>query len=110
MWNSITANDLTRGFLKENLQSSYLDREKLDQTEVSADCSSANNVKHGEMEDTFMNFAFAIAAHDSAFPEVTMTTRNMSTQLRLQEDHIQALQVEICNLKVAAATRTTKGK
>ena len=67
-------------------------------------------VKLGEMEDTFMNFVLATAAHDAAFTKLTMTTGNQSKQLRLQEYHIWALQVELCNLKVATATQTTEGK
>ena len=36
---------------------------------------SANNVKHGEMEDSFMNFTPAMAACDAAFIEMNGTKR-----------------------------------
>ena len=67
-------------------------------------------VKRGEMEDTFVNFVLATAAHDAEFTKLTTTTRNQSKKLRLQEDHIRKLQVELCNLKLAAATQTTEVK
>ena len=40
---------------------------------------SANNVKHGEMEDAFMNFASATSARDAAFTKMTTTNDNLST-------------------------------
>ena len=52
-------------------------------------------VKRGEMEDTFVNFVLATAAHDAEFTKLTTTTRNQSKKLRLQEDHIRKLQVEL---------------
>ena len=52
-------------------------------------------VKRGEMEDTFMNFVLATAAHDAAFTKLTTTTGNQSKKLRLQEYHIRKLQVEL---------------
>ena len=64
-------------------------------------------MKHCEIEDYFMNFALATTAWDAAFIELTTTDGNLSTQLRQQEDHIQAFQAELCNLKVAAATLST---
>ena len=67
-------------------------------------------MKHGEMEDTFMHFALENESHDAEFTKLTTTTGNQSKQLRLQEYHIWALQVELCNLKVATATQTTEGK
>ena len=110
MWKSITANERTWVCFRGNLQYSYLDKEKLEKTAVAAGCSSANNVKHGEIEDAFMNFASATAENDAAFTELTKTTGNMSTQLRLQEDHIWAIHVELCNLKLASETQTTERK
>ena len=57
--------------------------------------SSANNVKHGEMEDTFMNFALENESHDAAFTKLTKTNGNLSTQLMHQEDQIRELQAEL---------------
>ena len=68
------------------------------------------NVKHGEIEDAFMNFASATASRGTAFTNITMTNGNLSTQLRQQEDKIWALQAELCNLKVAAEMKNVEGK
>ena len=68
---------------------------------------SANNVKHGETEDDFMDFASTTASLDAVFTKLTTKNRNMSTQLRQQEDQIWALSVELCNLKVAEAEKKT---
>ena len=62
------------------------------------------------MEDTFMNFASVTAARDAAFTKLTTTHGNLSTQFIHQEDQIQSLQAEFCNLKVAAITLTTHVK
>ena len=67
-------------------------------------------MKHGGMEDAFMNFVLATAAHDAAFTEQPMTNVNLSMKLRHQRDQIRALQSGICNLKLVSATRTTKVK
>ena len=67
---------------KANLQEAYLEREEPEQTSGAAGYGRANNVKHDEMEDIFMNFALATAACDAAFTKLTTTNRNMSTQLR----------------------------
>ena len=87
-----------------HFQEAYLDREELEQTTSVAGYGSANNVKHGEMEDSFMNFVSATAARDAAFIKLTMRNGNLSTQWRQQEDQIRYLQSELCNLKIAAAT------
>ena len=65
---------------------------------------SANNIKHDEMEDTFVNFVLAMASRYAEFTELTTEKLNMSTQLRYQEDQIQLLQADLCNLKVASET------
>ena len=110
MWNSIAEDKLTWVHFKARFRESYPDREELEQTEGAADYSSVNNVKHGEMEDAFMHFASETAVRDAAFTELTTTNGNLSTQLRHQKDQIRALQAELCNLKVAAETRTTNVK
>ena len=51
---------------------------------------STKNVKHGEMEKKFMNFASAMAARDAVFTELTTMNGNL-TQLRHKEDQIQSL-------------------
>ena len=71
---------------------------------------SANNVKHGEMEDSFINFASATTARNAVFTDITMTNGNLSTPLRQQEDQIRALQAKLCKLKVAVATQNVEGK
>ena len=95
---------------KAHLQEAYLDREELEQTSVAACYGSANNIKNGEMEDAFTNFASEIAARDADFTELTTTNVNLPTQLRHQKYHIRAPQAELCNLKVVAATQTTNVK
>ena len=57
-----------------------------------------------------MNFTSAMAARDVAFTKLTTTTRNLSIQLRHQEDHIQALQAELCNLEVVESMQTNAVK
>ena len=57
-----------------------------------------------------MIFTLATASQDAAFTELTKKNWNLSTQLRKQEDKIWELQAELCNLKVAATTQTTKMK
>ena len=59
-------------------------------------------MKHGKMEDVFMDFSSATAARDEAFTVMTTKNGNMSTQLSQKEDHIWSLQAELCALKVAA--------
>ena len=104
MWKSIATNESTWVRFKAHLQEAYLDREEIEQTTGAVGYDSAKNVKHSEIADAFMNFAPATAAHDAAFTELTTTNRNMSRKSRQQEDQIRALQVELCNLKIAAET------
>ena len=59
MWNSIVAGNRTWVRFKSRFQGSYLDREELKQTAGVAGYKSANNVKHGDMEDTFMHLESA---------------------------------------------------
>ena len=56
---------------------------------------SANNVKHGEMEDAFMNFVLVTAAQDSEFTKLATTNGNLYTQLRQHEDQIRVLQADL---------------
>ena len=62
------------------------------------------------MEDNFMNFASAMAAHDAEFTGLTTTNVNMYTQLRQKEDNIRSLKSELYNLKVAEETQTNEVK
>ena len=57
MWEIILANKRTQVRFKNKFQEAYLGREELEQTEGAAGYGSANNVKHGEMDNAFMNFA-----------------------------------------------------
>ena len=75
---------------KSHFQESYLDREEIEKTDGAAGYGSSNNVKHGDMEDTFMKFASDTAARDAAFTELKTTNGKLSTKLRQQEDQIQA--------------------
>ena len=109
MWNSIAADNRTWVQFKSHFQESYIDREYLRQTAGVVGYGSANNVKHSEMEDSFMNFASATATRYSEFTKLKTTSGNFSTQLRQQEDQIRALQAKLCQLKVAAATRNVEG-
>ena len=59
------------------------------------------------MEDAFMNFLSAMEARDAVFTKLTTTTRNLTAQLRQQEDQIWALQAGMYNLKVTAAAQKT---
>ena len=43
-------------------------------------------MKHGEMEDAFMNFASATAECDEEFTKLNQINENISMQLRQQED------------------------
>ena len=52
-----------------------------------------------------MNFVLATAVSYVAFTKLVTTNGNLSVKLRQQEDHIRVLRSELCNLKVAAATR-----
>ena len=49
-----------------------------------------------------------MVARDASFTELTVANLNFKTQLRKQEDQIQELKAEMCNLKVAAAKQTTE--
>ena len=71
---------------------------------------SANNIKHREMEDSFINFTSATSARYTAFTELASTNGNLSTKLWQQKDQIQALQAKLCNLKVAAETQSIDRK
>ena len=62
------------------------------------------------MEDSFKNFTSVIEAQDADFTKLAIINRNLSTQARHQQDHFWYLQAQLCNLKVAAATRTTDVK
>ena len=90
MWKIISANDRTRVRLKEIFQESNLDREDIKQTERDEGYGygRANNVKQGEMEDAFMNFALATEAQDSDFTKMTTTNGSLYTKLRHNKDHI----------------------
>ena len=65
-----------------------MDRKELGKTAGAAGYGSSNNVKCGEMEDTFINFASATSAWDANFTDLTTTNGNLYTQMRQQEDHI----------------------
>ena len=67
---------------KTHFQEAYLDREELEKTAGAAGCGSANNIKHREMEDAFMNFALLTAARDAEFTELMTTNANLTTKLR----------------------------
>ena len=104
MWKSTEADNRKRVPFKSHFQDAYLDREDTKQTAGSAGYGSAKNVKHGEIEDDFMNLALATSARDSEFTKLKKQNGNFSTQLRQQEDQIQTFQSILCNKKVAAAT------
>ena len=57
----------------------YLDREELEQTAGEAGYESTNNVKHGKIEDDFVNVVPTTAARDTNFAELTKTNGNLST-------------------------------
>ena len=59
-----------------------MDREEIEQIAGAAGYGRSNNIKHGEMEDSFMNFTSVTAAWDAAFTKMTTTNVNLSTQLR----------------------------
>ena len=110
MWKIISYNDHTWVRLKEHQQKVYLDREELDQTEGASRYVRDNNMKHVEMEDSFMNFTSVTVAHDTAFTELTMKNGNLSNQLRQKQDQIWELQTELCNIRVELSTQTTEVK
>ena len=110
MWKSITADDCTWVRLKANLQEAYLEKEDLKQTEGATGYGITNNVKYGEMEDAFMSFALATVVRNADPTNMMTTNGKFPNQSRHQEDRIRALQAELCNLKLAAATRTSKLK
>ena len=110
MWKSIAEDNCTWVRLRSHFQRAYLDREEIDHTAGTAGYGSANNFKNGDMEDALTNLVTDTAAMDAAFTEITMTNGNLSTELRQQEDQIRALQVELCNRKVASATKNVEGK
>ena len=87
-----------------------MDREELEQRADAAGYGSAKNVKHVEMEDFLINFLYATAVEGADFINLTTTNGNLFTPFRQQEDHIQALQAKLFNLKVAAATRPVNMK
>ena len=62
------------------------------------------------MEDALMNLVSATAAQDVALTKLTTEKGNLYTQLRQKEYRILELQSELCNIKVAAATKTTNMK
>ena len=82
MWNIITADDLTWVRFKANFQEAYLDRKDIKQTAGGAGYVSAKSVKHGKMEDDFMNFASDTAAKDAASTKLTSMNGKLSTKLR----------------------------
>ena len=88
MWKSIAADNRIQARLKSHFQEAYLDKEELEKTARISGCGSPNNLKHGEMEDAFMNFASATSARDAAFTKLTTTNGNFLTQLRQQKDQI----------------------
>ena len=106
MWKSTTYDERTWVSLKAHLQETYLDSYEIEKSVGAAGYGSTNN-KHCEMDDTFMNFASATEACNAAFAELTTTNLNLSKHLGQQEDQIWALQAELCNLKVVAATQKT---
>ena len=55
-----------------------------------------------------MNYAPVTEEQDAAFTELMKANKNFTTQLRQQEEQVSSLQTKICNLTVAAATRTTE--
>ena len=82
------------GCISRRISGNNLDREDLEQIAGSAGYGSINNVKHGEMEDFFIDFALVTTARDADFTKLTTTNANLSTRLRHQEDQIRALQVD----------------
>ena len=88
MRKSIVTDNRTWVQFKSHFQESYLDIEDPEQTAGAVGYGSDINVKHGEIEDAFMNFASATASRGTAFTNITMTNGNLSTQLRQQEDKI----------------------
>ena len=112
MRKTIASNELTWVRFKAHFQEACFEREELDTTEGEAGYGRANNVKHGEMEDEFMEFALKLkmAARDASFTELKTANGNLTTQLRNQKDQIWSLQEEMCNLRVAAAVQTTEVK
>ena len=96
------------GEFQNEFQEAYLNREELKKG-GDGRIREQKHLKHGEMEETFMNFVSATAERDAAFTELTTTDTNLTTQLRQQEDQILDLQADMCNLKVLAAVKTTEG-
>ena len=92
IWKSIIDDDRTWVRLEAHFQGAYLDREEIEQTAGAAGYGSPNNANHGEIEDTFMNFATATEALDADFTYMTSTNGNLSDQFRHQEEHILPLQ------------------
>ena len=70
MWKSTEADNRKRVPFKSHFQDAYLDREDTKQTAGSAGYGSAKNVKHGEIEDDFINLALATSARDSEFTKL----------------------------------------
>ena len=84
MWKIIVTNERTCVCFKANLQEENLDMEILDQTAGEAGYGSANNVKHVETKDSFMDFGLAMASCDAVFTKLTTKNGNLTTQLRQQ--------------------------
>ena len=104
MWNIIGANDCTWVRFMAHFQEAYLNREELELKAGTEKYESDNNVKHGKIEHSFMNFFSATAASNADFTKMTTTNGSLYTQLR-QEEQILSLQAELCNLDVASATQ-----
>ena len=56
MWERIEYNKRKWAHFNARFQEVYLDRQELEQTAGETVYASTNNVKQGDMEDTFMNF------------------------------------------------------
>ena len=67
---------------KALIQEAYQYKEELEKTARLAGYDRSNNVKHGRMEDTIMNFTSETKARDAAFIKLTTTNRNLYKQLR----------------------------
>ena len=95
---------------KAHFQESYLDQEELEKTLGAAGNGNSNNVKHGKMEDAFINISLVMAAREVELTKMTTKNGNLKMHLRQNEDNIWALQMEMCNLTVVAAVLTNQVK
>ena len=77
MWKINATDNCTWVQFKSHFQEAYLDIEEPEQTARAAGYGSSNNVKHGEMEDYFMNFALATEARGAAFTGMTTKIGNL---------------------------------